>query len=176
MMLDSFHKSFCRLYISKTTATRTIRMGDIWINSRSWHAHKANYSQQKRQGHFVKVFTCFNAPAWKVRRGHLVIGSSVCLLLAHLSRRLEWAIVIAHRPSSVDFYPFSTSSPEPLDGCWWNLVGMKYSWSLSYKCCCFSARSAQGRIQGGAKIGNGGFPSSTNFSFSPEGYSNKPNA
>ena len=27
---------------------------------------------------------------------------------------------------------------------------------VPYKCCCFSARSAQGRIQGGAKIGYGG--------------------
>ena len=29
---------------------------------------------------------------------------------------------------------------------------------VPYKCCCFSARSAQGRIQGGAKIGHGGVP------------------
>ena len=34
----------------------------------------------------------------------------------------------------------------------------------------------QGRIQGGAKIGHGGSPSSRNFFFRPEGYSNKPNA
>ena len=27
---------------------------------------------------------------------------------------------------------------------------------VPYKCCCFSARSAQGRIQGGAKIGHEG--------------------
>ena len=27
---------------------------------------------------------------------------------------------------------------------------------VPYKCCCFSARSAQGRIQGGAKISHGG--------------------
>ena len=55
------------------------------------------------------------------------------------SRRLEWAIVIAHRPSSVrrrpsvwrKLFTFSTSSPELLDGFWWNLVGMKYSWSLT---------------------------------------------
>ena len=66
--------------------------------------------------------------------------------LAHLSRRLEWAIVIAHRPSSVrlsvrpssvrpsiwrKLFTFSTSSPEPLDRFWWNLVCMKYSWSLT---------------------------------------------
>ena len=36
------------------------------------------------------------------------------------------------------------------------------------KCCSFSARSVQGRIQDGAKIGHTGFPSSTNFSFRPE--------
>ena len=39
-----------------------------------------------------------------------------------------------------------------------------------------SARSAQGRIQGGAKIGHRGSPSSTNFCFRLEDYSNKPNA
>ena len=27
---------------------------------------------------------------------------------------------------------------------------------VPYMCCCFSARSAQGRIQGGTKIGHGG--------------------
>ena len=27
---------------------------------------------------------------------------------------------------------------------------------VPYKCCCFLARSVQGRIQGGAKIGHGG--------------------
>ena len=39
----------------------------------------------------------------------------------------------------------------------------------------FSARSAQGRIQGGAKIGHRGSPSSRNFFFRPDGYSDKPN-
>ena len=34
------------------------------------------------------------------------------------------------------------------------------------------AKSAQGWIQGGAKIGHGGFPSQKNFFFRPEGYSN----
>ena len=42
-------------------------------------------------------------------------------------------------------------------------------------CCCFSARSVQGRIQGGAKIGHRGSTSSTNF-FRLDAYSNKPNA
>ena len=28
-------------------------------------------------------------------------------------------------------FTFSTDSPEPLDGFWWNLVGMKYSWPLT---------------------------------------------
>ena len=37
------------------------------------------------------------------------------------------------------------------------------------------ARSTQGRIQGGAKIGHGGSPSSRNFFLRPEGYSDKPN-
>ena len=46
---------------------------------------------------------------------------------------------------------------------------------VPYKCCCFLARSVQGRIQGRVKIGHRGSPSSTN-SFRLEGYSNKSNA
>ena len=47
---------------------------------------------------------------------------------------------------------------------------------VPYKCCCFSARSVQGWIQGGAKIGHGRSPSSTNFFFILEGYNDNPNA
>ena len=35
-------------------------------------------------------------------------------------------------------------------------LGMDEVLKVPYKCCCFSARSAHGRIQGGAKIGHGG--------------------
>ena len=45
---------------------------------------------------------------------------------------------------------------------------------VPYKYCCFSAISAQGRIQGGAKIGQG-VPFFKNF-FILENYSDKPNA
>ena len=72
---------------------------------------------------------------------------------------------------------------------WEHIVSLYYrtaSWMLTklgrnkvlivpYKCC-YSARSVQGQIQGGAKISHGGSPSSTNFCFRLEGYSNKPNA
>ena len=37
-------------------------------------------------------------------------------------------------------------------------LGMDEVLKVPYKCCCFSARSVQGRIQGGAKIGHGGVP------------------
>ena len=108
------------------------------------------------------------------------------LFLAHLSRRLEWAIVIAHRPSSVrpsgvrrrpssvNFHILDFFSRTA----WWILMklGRDEVLMVPYKCCCFSARSPQGRIQGGAKIGHRGSPSSRNFFFRPEGYSNKPNA
>ena len=47
---------------------------------------------------------------------------------------------------------------------------------VPYKFCCFSARFVQGRIQGGAKIGHEGSPSSMNFFFRLEGYSNILNA
>ena len=108
--------------------------------------------------------------------------------LAHLSQRLKWAIVIAHRPSSVspssvcpsvvvrpsvNFHIFNFFSRTA----WWILMklGRDEVFMVPYKCCCFSARSAQGRIQGGTKIGQRGSPSSRNFFFRPEGYSDKPN-
>ena len=83
------------------------------------------------------------------------------LFLGHRSRRLQWPIVITRcpasvvRPSSVRQFTFSTSSPEPLDGFLMKL-GMDEVLKVPYKCCCLSARSAQGRIQGGAKKGHGG--------------------
>ena len=98
--------------------------------------------------------------------------------LAHLSQRLKWAIVIGHRPSSVrrpsvNFHIFNFFSRTA----WWILMklGRDEVLMVPYKCCCFSARSAQGRIQGGAKIGHRGSPSSRNFFFRREGYSDKPN-
>ena len=61
---------------------------------------------------------------------------------------------------------------------WWMFtkLGRDEVLMVPYKCCCFSARSPQGQIQGGAKIGHTGSPSSTNFFFRLEGYSNKPNS
>ena len=63
-------------------------------------------------------------------------------LLGHRSQRLQWPIVIMRCPASivcrpsvclsyVRLFTFSTSSPEPLDGFWWNLVWIKYSRSLT---------------------------------------------
>ena len=89
--------------------------------------------------------------------------------LSHPSRRLEWAIVIAHRPSSVrpssvhKLSTFSTSSPDPPDGFWWNLVGMKYSWSLT------SVVVFRPDLpRGGSRSREGGFPS-RNFFIRPKG-------
>ena len=79
------------------------------------------------------------------------------------------------RPSSsVNFHIFDFFSRTT----WWILMklGRDEVLMVPYKCCCFSARSPQGRIQGGAKIGLRGSPSSRNFFFRPEGYSDKPNA
>ena len=43
---------------------------------------------------------------------------------------------------------------------WWMFtkLGRDEVLMVPYKCFCFSARSVQGRIQGGAKIGHGGVP------------------
>ena len=101
------------------------------------------------------------------------------LLLGHRSQRLQWPIVITRCPasvcpSSVRLFTFSTF----FRTAWWILMklGMDEVLKVPYKCCCFSARSVKGRIQGGAKIGHGGSPSSGNFFFRLESYSNKPNA
>ena len=77
------------------------------------------------------------------------------------------------RPSSVNFHIFDFFSRTAS----WILMklGMHEVLMVPYKCCCFSARSPQGRIQGGAKIGHGGSPSSRNF-LRLEGYSDKLNA
>ena len=45
-----------------------------------------------------------------------------------------------------------------------------------HKCFYFLARSAQGSIQGGLKIGHRGSPPSRNFFFRPDVHSDKPNA
>ena len=73
----------------------------------------------------------------------IVLHESNPPVLGHRSQRLQWPIVITRcpasvrrpssvrLPSSVKLFTFSTSSPEPLDGFWWNLVWMKYSRSLT---------------------------------------------
>ena len=60
---------------------------------------------------------------------------------------------------------------------WWILMklGRYEVLMVPHKCCCFLARSAKGRIQGGAKVGRGGYPALRNFFFRPDGHSNKPN-
>ena len=49
-------------------------------------------------------------------------------------------------------FTFSTSS-EPLDGFWWNLVGMKFSWSLT-SVFVFLPDPSRGRSRAGAKKGS----------------------
>ena len=66
------------------------------------------------------------------------------------------------------------SPTELLDGCLRNLVGMKFHGPEPvFK---FFGQICPGRIQSGAKIGHRRSPSSKNFFFGPEGYSDKPNA
>ena len=99
--------------------------------------------------------------------GFFFLGGGASLLselfLAHLSQRLKWAIVIAHRPSVrrrrrpssvVNFHIFDFFSRTA----WWILMklGMYEVLMVPYKCCCFSARSALGWNQSGAKISHGG--------------------
>ena len=72
---------------------------------------------------------------------HKMFSSFFIFFLAHLSQRLEWAIVIAHRPSSVrpsvrpsssvvrKLFTFSTSPLKPLNGILRNLTWSKISTS-----------------------------------------------
>ena len=71
------------------------------------------------------------------------------------------------------------SSPQKLEkNCLGNLTKLGRDKVLMTPHICIDswAKSAQGWIQGGAKIGHGGFPSPKNFFFRPEGYSNILNA
>ena len=67
------------------------------------------------------------------------------------------SVVVRRRPSSSvrKLFTFSTSSPKPLDGFWWNLVGMKYSCSLT-SVVVFRPDPSRGGSRAGAKIGHGG--------------------
>ena len=138
------------------------------------------FSNCKNSEAILPKFDCF--VGW--RHGSQAIqNSDGCLVyifsfLAHLSWRPKWAIVTVHRPSSsvrrgpsVNFHIFNFFSRTD----WWILMklGRDEVLMVPYKCCCFSARSAQ--IQGGAK--NVKWSPSWKKSFCrPEGYSSKPNA
>ena len=86
------------------------------------------------------------------------------IFLAHLSQRLKWAIVISHCPSSVrpsSVRPSVRRRPSVnfhifnffFRTAWWILtkLGRDEVLMVPHKCCCFSARSVKGWIQGGAK-------------------------
>ena len=73
------------------------------------------------------ILPLFSSPEPKARVSYCHSAPSV----VRPSVRRRPSVVV--RPSSVwrKLFTFSTSSPEPLDGFWWNLVCMKYSWSLT---------------------------------------------
>ena len=139
-----------------TVIKRTMVTQDFLIHKSCTHTHVLNLHLRVKNENIVPLtHTSYTPP-----------------FLAHLSRRLEWTIVIPHRPSSVrpsvclsvrplasvrKLFTFSTSSPEPLYGFWWNLVGMKYSWSLT-SVVVFWSDPSRGGSRDGAKIGHGGSP------------------
>ena len=138
-----------------------IIIGKITYKFINWFQLMINYETQPISHHYSVIISLY--------RAHIIqYFQRISFLLAHLSQRLKWAIVIAHRPSvrrrpsvcpssvclSVNFYIFNFFSRTAR----WILMklGRDEVLMVPYKCCCFSARSAQGRIQGGAKIGHGG--------------------
>ena len=120
----------------------------------------------------------FMPPAWKVRWGHQVFGSSVCPFLAHLSRRLEWTIVIAHRRSSVRRPSINFSHFQLLlQNRWMDFDETWKGWSTHGP---LHVLLFFGQIHLEADPGRGqnrsqGVPSSRNFFFRLEGYSDIPN-
>ena len=96
------------------------------------------------------------------------------VLLLFSSPEPKARVSYCHSAPSVrrKLFTFSTSSPEPLDLFWWNLVGMKYSWSLT-SVVVFRADPCRGGSRAGQSRSRWS-PSSTNF-FRQVGYSNKPN-
>ena len=81
-----------------------------------------------------------------------IMKSNCWPILAHLSWRLKSSVVVRRRPLIFHIFDFFSRTA------WWILMklGRDEVLMVPYKCCCFSARSTQGRIQGGAKIGQGG--------------------
>ena len=80
---------------------------------------------------------------WQIKQ--VLRGKMNSQFLAHLSQRLKWAIVIAHRPSVVvNFHIFDFFSRTAW--CILMKLGRDEVLMVPYKCCCFSARSAQGWI------------------------------
>ena len=79
-----------------------------------------------KTNHFSKYWHCFifSSPEPKARVSYCHSAPSVVRPSVRPSS-------VVRRPSVRKLFTFSTSSPEPLDGFWWNLVGMKYSWSLT---------------------------------------------
>ena len=95
----------------------------------------------------LQIFSFFSSPEPKAQ-------VSYC----HSAPSIVRPSVVRRRPSvvrpSVNFHIFNFFSRTA----WWILMklGRDEVLMVPYKCCCFSYRSAQGWIQGGAKIGHGG--------------------
>ena len=130
-----------------------------------FYARKIKFECHQFPSLFAGVMLLFSSPEPKAQVSYCHSAPSVV--------RPSVVRLSVRRPS-VNFHIFNFFSRTA----WWILMklGRDEVLMVPYKCCCFSARSAQGRIQGGAKIGQRGSPSSRNFFFRPEGYSDKPNA
>ena len=102
-----------------------------------------------------------------------------CRVLGHRSRRLQWPIVITRCPASVvrrplDNLHFQLLLQNPLmdfDETW-------YGWRTQgpLQALLFFGQRRQGVDPGRGQNRSRGSPSSKNFFFRPESYSNKPNA
>ena len=140
-----------------------LRECHCWWTRESPRAHAANlYARLRLICSLVRAY--FSIIVWVY--DNAPIGLSLFWhFLAHLSQRLKWVIVIAHRPSSVR--PSVRPSSSTVNFHIFNFFSRTARWILMklgvhevlmvpYKCCCFSAKSAHWRIQGGAKIGHKG--------------------
>ena len=163
--------------------------------------HWMEFSETWRQQYFNILYqVCVFWDDWKTKILAETFSTIHLKLLNWIQRNLtgikistsstKFAVFSSTEPKAQVSYCHSASSVRPSSSvnfhifdflsrtAWWILMklGRDEVLMVPYKCCCFSARSAQGWIQGGAKIGHGGSPSLRNFFFRPEGYREKLNA
>ena len=131
--------------VSLETRGETRCPGGVSIPAMSAHSHRRPRRSPGGNNHLIEAkVKVFSSPEPKAQVSYCHSAPSV----VRPSGVRRPSVV---RPS-VNFHIFNFFSGTA----WWILMklGRDEVLMVSYKCCCFLARSAMGRIQGGAKIGH----------------------